>query len=405
MWIIASILILISGIYFTFKLKFVQFRFLKMFKSLFIKGSNNGITPFNSLMMVLGGRIGVGSVAGVAFAIYYGGIGSIFWMWIIGFISASLSYAETYLGLKYKEKDENSIYKGGPSYYLKKGLHNNKLGNIYAIIIIISYIFGFITIQANTIVKLISINKIFVGMCITILSAIIINKGIKGIVKASTKIVPLMTLLYVLIATYILILNIDQIPIIFNNIIESAFNFRSGISGVLVGIQRGIFSNEAGLGTGAIASSVVETNDYKSSYTQIIGVYITTFLICTSTAIIILTSNYGKLVLNDLNGIEITSYAFLYHLGDFGNYFIIFIIILFAFSTILSGYYDCESSLKYFKLNKYIVVLKIITLLVLFISSIVSSTIIWNIVDSLVVILAYINIYALIKLRKEVKIC
>lgn len=415
LWAIATIMIIFSGIYFTITLKGVQFKFIKMFRSLIKKENTNGIKPYETLMMVLAGRIGVGSIAGVALAIYLGGVGSIFWMWLIAFLGAANSFSETVLGIIYNEKDEKNIYKGGPSYYLKNGLNKNKLGAIYAILIIFSYVGGFLSIQSNTITKsmnqITSVPPIIIGIIISIFTSLIIFGGIKRIAYISSKIVPFMTICYVLLAVYICIININLVPSIFINIVKSAFNMKSFISGfistMIIGIQRGIFSNEAGLGTGAIASSTVETNDAKSQgYLQMIGVYITTLLICTSTAIIILTSNYNSLNLNDVNGIEITQYAFTYHLGNVGNYVVFISIILFSFTTILTGYYDGEASLKYFFKNikkSYLVYLKILTIIVLFIGCLISSTYIWSFVDILVAIEAIINIYALILLRKDVK--
>lgn len=402
LWSIATILMVYSGIYFTYKLKFVQFNFKEMFKNI-IKKEDNSISPFESLMMVLGGRIGVGSIAGIALAIYLGGIGSIFWMWIIGFISAANSFSETTLGVKYQEKDKN-LYKGGPSYYIKNGLNNKKLGRFYALIIVISQVFGFLSIQANTITNSININPIISGLVITLVSFIIINKSTKQLFKISSKLVPIMTLIYIIASIFIIICNIDQIPNLLKSIISEAFNFKSLGFGVLssfiVGIQRGIFSNEAGLGTGAIAASTVKTAfPVSQGYVQILGIYITTFLICTATALVILTSNINFLG-NNLNGIEITQNAFIYHLGNMGNIIVIISIVLFAFSTILAGFYDAESNLKY--LTNKTSYLKLIVCFVLFISSIIPAKTIWEIVNILTAILAIINIYALIKLKKDI---
>lgn len=411
LWSIATCFLLIMGFYYTFKLKFVQFRFKDMFKNLFKKNKNDSITPFESLMIVLGGRIGVGSIAGIALAIYYGGLGSIFWMWVIGLITVPLSFAETVLGVKYKEKD-GKYYKGGPSYYIKKGLNKKWLGSLYAFLIILSYVGGFLGIQANTITKsvntFININNFIVGIIICLITLLIILGGIKKIAKTCSKLVPFMTLLYVLSALYVVILNIDLVPSILVSIIKEAFNFKSFgfglISTMIIGIQRGIFSSEAGLGTGAIASSTTDNKPSNQGFVQMIGVYITTFLICTATAIIILTSNVS-LNINDVNGIEITQKAFIYHLGETGNYIVFCSIVLFAFSTILSGYYDGEASLKYFYGNiskKKINILKIVTLIVIFFGSVLSSSFLWSLVDILTALLAIINIYALIVLRKEV---
>ena len=402
LWSIATILMVYSGIYFTYKLKFVQFNFKEMFKNI-IKKEDNSISPFESLMMVLGGRIGVGSIAGIALAIYLGGIGSIFWMWIIGFISAANSFSETTLGVKYQEKDKN-LYKGGPSYYIKNGLNNKKLGRFYALIIVISQVFGFLSIQANTITNSININPIISGLVITLVSFIIINKSTKQLFKISSKLVPIMTLIYIIASIFIIICNIDQIPNLLKSIISEAFNFKSLGFGVLssfiVGIQRGIFSNEAGLGTGAIAASTVKTAfPVSQGYVQILGIYITTFLICTATALVILTSNINFLG-NNLNGIEITQNAFIYHLENVGNVIVIISIVLFAFSTILAGFYDAESNLKY--LTNKTSYLKLIVCFVLFISSIIPAKTIWEIVNILTALLAITNIYALIKLKKDI---
>ena len=160
LWAVASALIIVSGIYFTIKLKFVQFDFKKI---LFYTFKNNektkGLNPLSTLMLTLAGKIGVGSIAGVALAIYIGGAGTIFWMWVIALLSASNTFAETFLGILYKEKDQDDIYKGGPSYYIKKGLKKKNLAIICSLIIILSYLFGFIPIQANTITK--SVNEFF----------------------------------------------------------------------------------------------------------------------------------------------------------------------------------------------------------------------------------------------------
>ena len=416
LWAIATIFIVLSGLYFTFSLKGVQFKIKTMFKSLFIKEETSGIKPYQTLMMVLAGRIGVGSIAGVALAIYLGGVGSIFWMWIIAFIGAANSFVETVLGVIYKEKDENKVYKGGPSYYIKKGLNNKFLGGVYAIIVILSYVCGFLSIQSNTITK--SLNQIFtispivIGIFISVITSFIIFGGIKRIAATASKIVPFMTISYVFIAILICIKNIDIVPDIFFSIIKDAFDlkpFFSGFLGTLViGVQRGIFSNEAGLGTGAIASSTVDTNDSISQgYIQMIGVYLTTLIICTSTAIIILTSPYQNIILNDVNGIEITQYAFTYHLGNIGNYLVFISIILFSFTTILTGDYDGEASLKYFFTNIkkiYLLYLKVLTIIILFLGCLIKSNTIWLFVDILVAIEAIINIYSIIMLRKNVEI-
>lgn len=413
-WAVATALVFMSGIFFTIKLKGIQFNFKEMFKNLFSKkNQERGITPIQSFLMTLGARIGVGSIAGVSLALYIGGPGSIFWMWISAFLSASNTFCETVLGIIYRKKDGQN-YKGGPSYYIKEGLNKPKLGGLYAILIIVSYVGGFVGIQGNTITKsvleIIGIPKIIIGVLLILGTSLIIFGGLKKIASFSEKLVPFMTILYVGIAIFISIKNIELIPDIFKTIITSAFTLKSVYGGfifsLIVGFQRGIFSNEAGLGTGSITSSTSSTDSpSKQGYIQMLGIYVTTLLICTATVIIVMTSNYKELILQDVNGIEITQYAFKYHLGQFGNILLFVSVLLFSFTTILTGYYDGESSLKYFFnniKNKHLIILKIVSLLVLFLGCIMPSKILWSLVDIFVAFLAVINIYSLFKLKEDV---
>lgn len=415
MWVVATSLIIISSFYFTYSLKFVQLNFKEMFKNLFLKTNNQkGISPIQSFLMTLGSRIGVGSIAGVALALHSGGPGSIFWMWISAFFSAANTFSETVLGIVYRKKDGNE-YKGGPSYYLKYGLSKPKLGGIYAILILVSYVLGFVGIQGNTITKsflqIISIPPYIIGIVLVILTSLIIFGGLKKIASFSEKFVPFMTILYIGIALYVSIKNINLLPGIFMNIIKSAFSIKSVYGGIIgsliIGVQRGIFSNEAGLGTGSITSSTSSTNSSVSQgYIQMLGIYVTTILICTATVIIVMCSNYTTLNINDVNGIEITQYAFRYHLGSIGDILLFISVLMFSYTTILTGYYDGESSLKYFfkKVKKsYLIILKCVSLFVLFLGCIISSEKLWSFVDILMSLLAIINIYALISLRGNVK--
>lgn len=411
LWAVATSLILMCGIFFTYKFHFIQFQVKQMFRSLKVdQTSNNSISPISSLMMVLAGRIGVGSIAGVALAIYLGGVGSIFWMWVVALLAASSTFAETVLGIKYHEHDHGTIYKGGPAYYIKHGLGMKRLGAFFAILVIVSYIGGFLGIQSNTIAKsfasIIPVPASLIAVVICVLTAVIIFGGVEKIAAVTNKLVPIMTLVYVGTAIYICLCHITLVPSIFLHIITEAFQLKPFFAGFLatfvVGIQRGIFSNEAGLGTGSIASSTTDNPDtVKNGCIQILGIYITTLLICTATAFIILTSDYTSLVLQDINGIEITQYAFTYHLGQLGNYIVFLSIILFSFSTILTGYYYGESCLKYFfkTINPcYLVILKIVTLIILFLGVMLSATFLWNLVDLFVACLAIINMIVLYKL-------
>ena len=409
LWAVATALIIVSGIYFSKILNSPQFKIIKIFKSL-RASTYKGITPIKTLFLTLAGRIGVGSIAGVALAIYIGGPGTIFWMWVIALISAVLAYAETLMAIKYRTS-VNGENIGGPFYYIKYGLNKKVLASIYAIIIIFAYLLGFIPIQANTITKAITnmenINYIFIGLIMAFVTYKIINGGIKKIMKVTDKIVPIMTILYVIMVFYVLFNHLAIFKDMIFLIINSAFELKPFFSGflvtIIIGIERGIFSNESGLGLGAIATSASSAKTPAiNGYIQVLGVYITTIIICTATAFMILLFNYSALDITNPNGIEITGEAFNYHFGSMGQILLIIIIILFAFSTILTGHYYCESAIKFFDDKKDVSFLILATPISVFIGAVTSPTIIWNIIDILVAILAFINIYSLLKLKDEI---
>ncbi len=407
LWAILTVLIIITGIYFTKKLSFPQLKINKIINSL--KTNNNkGISPIKTLFLTLAGRIGVGSIAGVALAIYIGGPGTIFWMWIIAIISAPLAYTETLLAIKYKDQKNNI---GGPSHYIKKGLNKKTLAALYSLLVIISYLIGFIPIQSNTIVKSVDMinpeNHLIIGITLAIISFIIIKGGINKISRVTDKLIPFMTILYITMALFVIFTHIDKFPSVITNIITQAFKIKPFLSGfiltIIIGVQRAIFSNESGIGLGGIAASASNSqNGSQSGYIQILGVYITTILICTATAFMILIFDYQNITINNPNGIELTSLAFNHHFGNIGNILLVLCILLFSFTTILTGYYYCESSLKFLNNKINIKFLKIITPLSVLIGTIISPTTIWEMIDILVAILGLINIYTMIKLKTEI---
>ena len=413
LWSIATVLLILSGIYFSYKLKFLHLNIKKIFKSLKGNKEGSGITPFEALMVSLGGCIGVGSLAGIALAIFKGGVGTIFWILLSCLIIAPNSIVENSLAVMYHEKINNG-YVGGPAYYIKKGLGYKKIALMYAIIVSIAYLFGFLTIQSNTIAKSITvfynIPSILIGIIIGILSFLIIRKGLKGIANFSKFFVPLMGIVYLLVAILIIVKNINLIPSILGNIIHEAFNTTSlkyGIlSSIIIGIERGIFASEVGTGTSAIASGSSNLErPIQQGLVGVIGCYFTTFVICLSTALIILTSNYNPDSYSIVNGIEITLNALVYHLGTFGNVVLYFCLIAFSFSTIISGYFYVESNLKFLFKNlsdKVIMILKIFTCILLVIAPIIRPDFIWNISDLLVAILIIINVNCLLNLKNDV---
>ena len=276
------------------------------------------------------------------------------------------------------------------------------------------YIGGFLAIQSNTIATsmktYLDISPMTTGIIVAIISYFIISHGLKRIVNFTSFLVPVMGVAYMVVAITIIILKIDMIPSLISSIFYEAFNIKAlgwGIvSSIIIGVQRGIFSSEAGMGTGAIASGTSDTKyPCKQGYIQMLGVYFTTFIICTSTAFIILTSNVDVNSFANPNGIEITLKALESHVGSLGIIILIFAIISFAFSTIISGYYYGESNLKYLakNVNNKIYILNVFVVIILFVGSIMSPSVLWDLVDIGAAILARINVISIFMLHKEVK--
>ena len=409
-WIIATLLLIISGLFYTIKLNFIQFNFKNIIKSLKKKDNQEKITPFMTLTLALAARIGVGSLAGIALGIYKGGIGTLFWIWISSLIIIPNSFVESTLAVIYHQKI-GTYYYGGPAYYIDHGLGSKRLAFFYAIIITLCYLGGFLAIQANTIAvslnNYINIPLISSGIIISLITYLVISRGLKRITKLTSFLVPIMGILYMVIALIIIIININKIPGIISSIIHEAFNIKSMgwgiISSIIIGLQRGIFSSEAGIGTGAIASGISNSKSpMNQGYIQMLGVYFTSFIICTSTAFILLTSNIDINSFYNPNGIEMTLYAFNSHLGSLGTVILVLIILSFAFSTIISGYYYGESNLVYLGLKIPRKIINIIICVILLIGSIMTPTKLWCIVDIGVALLAIINSLAIIMLRKDI---
>lgn len=406
MEMIGIVVLVITGIYFTIKLKFKHFNMVKAIKVM-LKSDNNGISSFQSLCISLASRIGVGSLSGVVLSIYVGGVGSIFWMWIITLICSSNTMVESMLSIKYRKRLYNGYYEGGPFYYMSMGLKKYNMAMIYALIFVVAYIFGFLPIQSNTISKIVTeiipIPSIIVGFIIVFLAGLVIFKGVKEIADVVSKLVPIISVLYIITCLIILIKNISLIDDVILHIIKEAFNKNSFITGLIVGCTKSIFSTEAGLGTGGVASaSSSNSSAEEQGLVQVFGINFDTFIVSTLTSFVVILSPYTTLNITNINGIEITRNAFIYHLGSFGGLILTLSIILFAFSTIIGGYYYGEIAIKYITKKENMRVLKLVTMVLLLISTIISPTIIWKMIDKFIVMLGIINTISLILLRNDV---
>lgn len=400
-WYVVSVLIIYAGIKYSCKYRFIQMRFSKFLDALKSK-SNNDISPLSSLSMSLAAKIGVGSLSGVALALYFGGVGSIFWMCIISVLVSINTYVECKLGIKYRDR-VGKFFVGGPSFYIKKCLNNKYLSILYGILVIGTYSGLFLSIQSNTIVSVLSffdINVMIIVFILSLVTFMIIKKGTNNIFLVDSILVPIMLIFYLGLGIYV-IFSSNNILEIFKIMIREAFNIRSIIPVFLIGMQRAIFISESGIGTSAISASACDNDPSKQGMLEILGIHITTFLVCFITFLIIVTTDYYMVDFGNINGIEIVMYAFNYHFGKFGRVFLSIITILFAFSTIISGYFFGENNIRIFTNNRKIInIFKIIVIVIIAISGYISPNVLWNLIDYFIAILAIINISSILRINK-----
>ena len=333
-----------------------------------LKGSNtstkDGISSFQALCTSLSTRVGTGNLAGVAVAISLGGAGAIFWMWMIALLGMATGFAESVLGQLYKVRDENGEFRGGPAYYIKQGLNKTWLAVAFSLCLFFGYGFVFSAVQANTITDALnnaySFPTEYVGLAIIALAALIVVGGLKSIARFAEFVVPFMGIGYVLVALAITFINISELPAMLLDIVKSAFGLQEAGAGALGaaiknGIQRGLYSNEAGSGSvpHAAASAVPNPNHPVSQgYIQMLGVFLDTLVLCTSTAFIILLA--GGSSSDQMEGIRLTQDAMSSHLGEGGTDFVAAAISLFAFTSVVANYAYGESNLHMFKLDNKI---------------------------------------------------
>lgn len=407
------VLLLIAGFYFSFRTGFVQFRMMKEMIRLLGDGvgksnkNEDKISSFQAFCISTASRVGTGNIAGVALAIAVGGPGAVFWMWIIALIGGASSFIESTLAQIYKVKDENGAYRGGPAYYIEKGLNKRWLGLIFSVLITITFGFVFNAVQANTISEAFQtafgMDKLVMGLLLAAVSALIIFGGVHRIAKVSEVIVPILAVAYVLVAIVVIILNIKEIPHVFNLITSNAFDFSSFASGAfgvmfIQGVKRGLFSNEAGMGSAPNAAATAEvTHPVKQGLIQTLGVFTDTILICSCTAFVILLS--GSYTDSSLTGIQLTQHALTSQIGGFGNYFIAFCILLFAFSSIIGNYYYGESNIEFMSTKKtYLIAYRIIVVAMIIFGSLTKVAIVWDLADLFMSFMAIVNLIAIILL-------
>lgn len=412
-----------TGIYFSFRTRFLQIRHLKhMVKYLFSGGdSSHGVSSFQAFAMSVAGRVGTGNIAGVATAIAMGGPGAIFWMWAISFLGAGSSFIECTLGQVYKE-DVDGEYRGGPAYYIEKAMGKRWYAIIFAAVTVIGLGFFAPGVQSNSIAS--SINNAFgvspniTGIVIAVLLAVIVFGGTKRLGKVAEIVVPFMALAYILVALLVLAVNITALPHMFALIIKSAFGAEQAFAGILGysiqwGVKRGIYSNEAGQGTGPQSSAAAEVSHPAiQGLVQAFAVYFDTLFVCSATAFMILsTGSYN--VINPAGGFIVanipkvaigpgyTQLAVGTVIGKFGGPFVAIALFFFAITTLMAYYYIAETNLTYLVKNSksskvFINVLRVGILASTFYGSIKTAEIAWALGDIAVGSMAWLNVIAIL---------
>lgn len=398
------ILLVGGGIYLTFKLNFIQIRYFKYmwsqtFGSLF-KGKmkehedqEGNLSPFQAVTTALASTIGASNIVGVPVAIYFGGPGAVFWMWITAILGMITKYAEVVLGVMYREKNEQGEYVGGPMYYLKNGLKSKALGNLYAFLFMLTIVSG-IMVQANSAagsVSTLGINTYVTGAIITIIVGIIVIGGVKRVGKVSEKFVPFMASLYVLGCIIILIVNVKAIPAAIVLIFSKAFTGHAAVGGfagstlalcLRWGVARGAYSNEAGMGSAPIAHAAARTDHpVRQGMWGMFSVFVDTLLICTMTAMVILTTGIWKQ--GDLVASGMTAQAFTNFYGKIGGGIVSFSVLLFVISTIYVILFYGERLAEYLFGKKFSIFMRYLYLAACFMGAIGGLKIVWIFLDLL----------------------
>ena len=406
------------GIYFTVRLGFIQFRhFGHMFSVLknSRKADSAGISSFQALCTSLAARVGTGNMAGVAVALTAGGPGAIFWMWLIAMLGMATSFAESTLAQLYKTRDNDGNYRGGPAYYMEKGLGMRWMGVLFSIFLIIAFGLVFNAVQANAIASAMNtafdFERSYTGVGIVIISAFVIFGGIRKIARTAEIIVPIMALAYLAIALFIMFANIERVPEVIALIFKSAFGLQEAAAGglgyaiaqaMINGIKRGLFSNEAGMGSApnaAASATPYPPHPASQGYVQMLGVFMDTIVICSATVAIILMS--GEYVPHgEVTGIELTQRALTAQVGSWGGIFVAVAIFFFAFTSIIANYSYAETNLIFLEHNnkKGLVLFRIIVLGMVMFGSLATLPTVWALADVSMGLMAIVNLVAIILL-------
>ena len=414
---ILIVLLVLGGLFFSFRTKFVQFRlFGEQIRSISEKTDKNGVSSFQALMVSTASRVGTGNIIGVAAALCVGGFGSVFWMWLIAILGAASAFIESTLAQIYKRKGENGSY-GGPAYYIETAIKSRPLAIIFSILLILTYGVGFNMLASYNLQSTFSsysfynesITPWIIGLVLAVLVGFCLFGGGKRIIKATSTLVPFMGIAYILVALVVTIMNINMIPSVFARIFTEAFDIKAifgGFAGscVMLGVKRGIFSNEAGVGSAPNASASADVaHPINQGLVQVLSVFIDTLLVCTATAFMCMCSGIEPFE-GSANATPYIQTAMAHTLGAFGPIFLTVSMILFAFTTLLGNLFYVDKTFFFlFKKEpskKFMYVYYVVASLLILVGAGLSADLLWGIADVTMGGMTLINIPVIFILSK-----
>ena len=406
-----------TGLYFTIRTKFVQVRMIReAIHILKEKGKEEDgkkqVSSFQALMISTASRVGTGNIAGIATAIAAGGAGAVFWMWLMAVIGGASAFIESTLAQVYKVKD-GADYRGGPAYYMEQGLGKRWLGIVFSILMIICFAYGFNGLQSFNMSSALeyyipnyseSIYPVIVGILLALATAFVIFGGVHRIGFITSVMVPIMAGIYLLTGLFTICMNLSALPKVISMILSQAFDVQAILGGmagsaVVIGIKRGLFSNEAGMGSAPNAAAAASvSHPAKQGMVQVLSVFIDTLLICSATAMMLLLSGIEG-VPGVLDGIPFVQKAISANVGTWGIHFITASIFAFAFSSLIGNYYYAESNILFIKNNKVLLfVFRCTCLLAVFLGAQADFSLVWNLADITMGCMAIVNIIAILLL-------
>ena len=411
------LLLVVAGLTFTFRSKFIQVRLLReTFRVLSEKPKTEGaVSSFGALMVSTASRVGTGNIVGVASAICLGGYGAVFWMWVTAILGGASAFVESTLAQIYKRRNKDGSSYGGPSYYIETALHQRWLGVVFAIIIILTYAVGYNMLASYNLQSAFSgfsfygeSTPLIIGIILAVLFALCVMGGAKRLTKITGALVPIMGVIYVAIALYVVITHLSFVPTVFANIFSDAFNFSAifgGFTGscLMEGVKRGLYSNEAGMGSAPNAAATADvSHPVKQGLVQMLSVFIDTLVICSATALMCLCSGVAPSA--EMAGAPYVQTALQASLGNFGPIFIAVSMALFAFTTLIGNYYYCEGCMRFiFKRTPsktFLTVFRVIAAIIVMLGAVISMQLAWDTADLFQALMVVINIPVILILAR-----